>query len=636
LSTPAGVSLDASGNVYVADVDLGKVFEFASAVADGQLIRTIGTFGTGFSQLNQPVGVAVDTESGGVFVGDTHNNRVQIYSGAGVWQESTGSAGAGDGQLSLPHGLAVVPNGDVYVTDYGNNRIEEFTKFGSFVRTFGNPGLSAPTAVALNSAHSMLYVADQNNSRIAVFTSNGSFVTSFGSLGSGAGQMNGPDGVAVTKSGMVYVADTNNNRIERWFDPASWSSGTNTFTNSALGPTNVGVGAGQLLGTSLTLTSGKGLVVGGTTIISSGGNLNLSGGLLSTNVLVPSGGTFTYTGGTLSPQEIAVQAGGTFDATQGGSFNAPSGTLISDAGSMFKLGGGAQLTTSAFVVQNGTVQIGNATINANGPPGLFAPLTIAGGVLQLSNPTTSILQGALMVNSGSISGSGMIEAPFTNQTAGSVAVTAGQSLTFTQDASNDGSLSLGGGNLAFDTKLNLTSHSQLLFTLGGTTVGTGYGQINVTGALTAAGKLSVVLGSGLLLHGGEQFHLLSFAGESGTFANVTLPTITPGLHWDTSLLYAQGIARVSIPGDVNNDGIVNGQDIAVVSSNYLATGASVPGDANGDGLVNGQDIAIASSNWLHTYDSISGNAAAVPEPSTFVLTALGGSLLAGRRRRGVR
>ena len=80
-------------------------------------------------------------------------------------------------------------------------------------------------------------------------------------------------------------------------------------------------------------------------------------------------------------------------------------------------------------------------------------------------------------------------------------------------------------------------------------------------------------------------------------------------------------------GDVNLDGIVNGQDIATVASNWLHTGSSVgllQGDTNGDGIVNGQDIAAIAADWLQTSGApTGGGGTSVPEPSTCVLCAIG-------------
>ena len=85
----------------------------------------------------------------------------------------------------------------------------------------------------------------------------------------------------------------------------------------------------------------------------------------------------------------------------------------------------------------------------------------------------------------------------------------------------------------------------------------------------------------------------------------------------------QVIELPTLPADVNHDGIVNGQDIALVASNWLATGAGATGDVNNDGIVNGQDIALIASNWLATSGGGSAEAAAVPEPATLGLLVLG-------------
>jgi hypothetical protein len=100
------------------------------------------------------------------------------------------------------------------------------------------------------------------------------------------------------------------------------------------------------------------------------------------------------------------------------------------------------------------------------------------------------------------------------------------------------------------------------------------------------------------------------------------------------ITFAQATNPTYLPGDVNFDHIVNAQDIALVASNWLNIGLGVPGDANGDRIVNAQDIAEIASHWLNTVGGgAGGSGAAVPEPSTLILSALGGlALLASRRR----
>jgi len=101
----------------------------------------------------------------------------------------------------------------------------------------------------------------------------------------------------------------------------------------------------------------------------------------------------------------------------------------------------------------------------------------------------------------------------------------------------------------------------------------------------------------------------------------------------TSQLDYAKYVTIAAPGDTNGDGIVNGQDIAAVASNWLASGVSKPGDANHDGIVNGQDIALIASNWLATSGGGAGASAAVPEPSAWLLAVMGFGFFAVTRRR---
>ena len=91
---------------------------------------------------------------------------------------------------------------------------------------------------------------------------------------------------------------------------------------------------------------------------------------------------------------------------------------------------------------------------------------------------------------------------------------------------------------------------------------------------------------------------------------------------------------------MNHDGIVNSQDLAVVSSSWLETGTGLAGDANGDGIVNSQDLAVVSSNWLATSGGGSANGDALsPEPASLSLAVVCFAVFAGAlalRRRAYR
>jgi hypothetical protein len=106
-----------------------------------------------------------------------------------------------------------------------------------------------------------------------------------------------------------------------------------------------------------------------------------------------------------------------------------------------------------------------------------------------------------------------------------------------------------------------------------------------------------------------------------SFVYMGFPLSDPGFSFNMTVVS-------QLPGDANFDGVVNGLDIASVSSNWLQTGN---GDANGDGVVNGLDIALISANWLR---SSAGSGTPVPEPSTIALAVLGALALLACRRRG--
>ena len=119
---PAAVAADAAGTVYVADTGNNRVVELN---ADGTVLRTWGSRGTGEGRFHSPNGIALDG-AGDVYVLDGENNRVQVFDPNGRFLARFGNRGIGLGQLSQPGAIAVDCNGAVYVADTNNNRIERF------------------------------------------------------------------------------------------------------------------------------------------------------------------------------------------------------------------------------------------------------------------------------------------------------------------------------------------------------------------------------------------------------------------------------------------------------------------------------------------------------------------------------
>jgi DNA-binding beta-propeller fold protein YncE len=134
-------------------------------------------------------------------------------------QFGTGAPGPGAGQLDNPTGVAVAPDGDVYVSEISNDRISVFTPKAVFSRSFGGGQVGGPEGIAFG-LDGTVYVAAANTSRIAAFAADGTFLRSFGGPGTGAGQLDAPTGLAVDPAtGNVFVGDFFNNRIAV-FSPA--------------------------------------------------------------------------------------------------------------------------------------------------------------------------------------------------------------------------------------------------------------------------------------------------------------------------------------------------------------------------------------------------------------------------------
>ncbi|MFC2014637.1 putative Ig domain-containing protein [Chloroflexota bacterium] len=213
-----GISMDESGDVYVADTYNHRIQKFSGA---GEFINLWGSNGLGDGQFQYPWGVVVDS-SNTVFVLDAYNNRIQVFNSSGTFLRKWGSAGSGDGQFNLPRGIAIDDSGNIYVADTGNHRIQKFNNSGVFLNKWGTVGVRsgqfrAPRGIALDDLGNV-YVADTSNHRIQKFDNTGMFLFRLGSRGSGDGQFISPWGITVDDSRMVYVADTGNHRVQRFSD----------------------------------------------------------------------------------------------------------------------------------------------------------------------------------------------------------------------------------------------------------------------------------------------------------------------------------------------------------------------------------------------------------------------------------
>src|SRR5436190_3464314 len=186
-----------------------------AALPEGVSNMFEGGKGSGKGQFDSPTGIAVDA-SGNVFVADTNNGRIEKYSPSGTFLSTMGIKGTGYGQLGAPNRIAVDRTSDIYVADASKHVVEKLQSDGSIIAEWKGPeaGFYGPCRIAIGPDDS-IYVVDQGRTRIVKFSPDGQVVSTWGSKGNGDRQFDDHTSVAVDPiTNKVYVADPRNRRIQ--------------------------------------------------------------------------------------------------------------------------------------------------------------------------------------------------------------------------------------------------------------------------------------------------------------------------------------------------------------------------------------------------------------------------------------
>jgi sugar lactone lactonase YvrE len=429
LNAPNSVATDAAGNLYIADATNNLIEQVSPA---GQIVVLAGGGGTVPSataeaatsaKLSNPAGLAVDA-SGNVYIADAGNKLVEqlspggqivVIAGGGGTVPSFTSGAAASAQLSNPTGVAVDAAGDVYIADQGNNLIEEVTtgqivaivgggiktppEFSSFTRDADTVALMNPSAVAVDGAGDVYFV-DQGRSdideltggQVGIVFGGGSTPPSLTAQPAANAEFNAPTGLTLDSKGNFYIADQGNNLVEE-------ISGGQIIVLLAGGGSTVPTTAGGTPGAAQLNSPADAVAdAAGNVYIADRGN-NLVEKVERSQTVLPA----TAVGSTSSSQTIQVQLQ---------SASAISGITVP------KTSNGAQEFTIGTIT-------GCTVGGASNPAGTvcIVPVTFSPAYPGLRSASLIVNNGSAVVGTAGLYGTGL--GPVLTQSPGSVSVIAG-------------------------------------------------------------------------------------------------------------------------------------------------------------------------------------------------------------------
>jgi trimeric autotransporter adhesin len=402
LRYPRDVSIDASGNIYIADTANHRIRMVTKSTGIITNVAGDGSYGdkgdgglATSAKLNNPTGVVNDV-SGNIYIADTFNNRIRMVTkSTGIittvaGDGSFGFDGEGDGGLATsatlndPRSVAIDASGNIYIADTRNDRIRMVTKSTGIITTVagdGSYGFSGDgglaTSAKLNDPHDVfvdasgnIYIADTANHRIRMVTKSTGIITTVAGNGtaglSGDGglatsaTLNDPDGIAIDASGNIYIADTDNHRIRM----VTKSTGVITTVS---GNGTAGLSGDGGLATSATLRYPNGIAVdaSGNIYIAENNNNRIRMVTKSTGIITTEVGNRT------------VGFSGDGGLATSSSLNYPNGNALDASGNIYIADSTnhriRMVTKSTGII---TTEVGNGTVGFSGDGGLATSATL--------------------------------------------------------------------------------------------------------------------------------------------------------------------------------------------------------------------------------------------------------------------
>ncbi|ROR29060.1 6-bladed beta-propeller [Inmirania thermothiophila] len=212
LAKPLGLAVDAAGNLYVVDGTQKRVVIYDR---DGNFLRAVG----GMDILDRPSHATPDPEGRRLYVVDTggvssQRHRIVVFDAlTGEHLYDIGKRGVGDGEFNLPRDISWGPDGNLYVVDGGNFRVQVITPDGKFVRKWGQVGrrfgqFARPKGIA-HDPDGNVYVADAAFGNFQIFDPEGRLLMFIGerSETGGPAKYMLPAGITIDEDGRIYFVD---------------------------------------------------------------------------------------------------------------------------------------------------------------------------------------------------------------------------------------------------------------------------------------------------------------------------------------------------------------------------------------------------------------------------------------------
>jgi len=211
---PYGIAGDSQGNVYIADLYNGGISIHDSK---GKFISYFAEKTPGEKLIDSPGGLRIYGDK--LYVTDIKKCQVLVFDLKGNKLLEIGRMGINPGELRAPNAVTADRDGNIYVVDTGNQRVQVFDKDGKFLRIINGSEDGKGTTVFVNprgigiDSRGIIYVVNNLTHFIHGFESDGTQLFAFGGNGSANDQFSLPNGLFITEDGQVFITDTTNQRV---------------------------------------------------------------------------------------------------------------------------------------------------------------------------------------------------------------------------------------------------------------------------------------------------------------------------------------------------------------------------------------------------------------------------------------